>query len=112
MRCSEEKDKMKEIKEIHNSPISPRMRYSSQIFSDLPAELIHVILSYTVHTFRDLIKFSTINKACKQISDYSLLWLQMNLVFYPPREYVHHKGYNYHYDENFSLSYEEFMFYM
>lgn len=33
----------------------------------------------------------------------------MNLVFYPPREYVHHKGYNYHYDEDFPLSYEEFM---
>eukprot|EP01040_Poterioochromonas_malhamensis_P009375 gene9375-10179_t len=91
-------------KETINPLFRPHL--SDRIFSDLPGELIHIILGYYTHSFKDLIKFSTINKTCKQISDYSLLWLQINLMFYPPKEYLHRKGY-YHYSTY--ISFEEFI---
>ncbi len=69
------------------------MSISSQIFCDFPGELIHIILCYYTYSFKDLIKFSTINKTCKQISDHSLLWLEVKLMFYPPKQYVYQKGY-------------------
>lgn len=71
-----------------NNPLGITTLQSSQIFSDLPAELIHIILCYYTHSFKDLIKFSTINKTCKQISDHSLLWLEVRLMFYPPNQFL------------------------
>jgi hypothetical protein len=56
-------------------------------FNDLPSELYHIILSYYTLSFRGLLHFATINKVCKHISDYSLLWLSCNLSFYAPRIY-------------------------
>ncbi len=91
-------------KETINPLLKPH--HCDRIFSDLPGELIHIILCYYTHSFKDLIKFSTINKTCKEISDYSLLWLQINLMFYPPKEYLHQKGY-YHYSTY--ISFEEFI---
>eukprot|EP01040_Poterioochromonas_malhamensis_P003038 gene3038-3231_t len=78
-----------------NETINPLLQsqVSNRLFSDLPGELIHIILYYYTHSFKDLIKFSTINKTCKQIADYSLLWLQVNLMFYPPYEYLDLQGY-------------------
>ncbi len=70
-----------------------KLQISDQSFCDLPGELIHIILCYYTHSFKDLIKFSTINKTCKQISDHSLLWLQVDLQFYPPRSYLTMCGY-------------------
>eukprot|EP01040_Poterioochromonas_malhamensis_P009683 gene9683-10513_t len=77
-------------KETINPLIKPQIFY--QCFSDLPAELVRIILSYYTHSFKDLIKFSTINKTWKQVSDYSLLWLQVDLQFYPSRSFLHQNG--------------------
>ncbi len=96
----------------HSQPISSlkktKMSVSSQIFSDLPAELIHIILCYYTHSFKDLIKFSTINKTCKQISDHSLLWLEVKLMFYPPKQFIL-REYDAHFSKSILKNYEEFV---
>ncbi len=69
--------------------------HSYHTFSDLPTELIHVILSYYAYSFRDLIKFSTINKTCQQISDHSILWLEVKLMFYPSKQFLRLKRFQY-----------------
>ncbi len=85
--------------------INPLSKEQSS-FSDLPGELIHIILCYYTHSFKDLIKFSTINKTCKQISDHSLLWLEVKLMFYPPQKLLFQQG---HYYYLWSQSYEAYL---
>eukprot|EP01040_Poterioochromonas_malhamensis_P017482 gene17482-20106_t len=96
--------KSKQSKETVNPSVKPQQ--GCDPFSALPAELIHIILSYYAHSFQHLIKFSAINKACKQISEHSLLWLEVKLMFYPPRSYLHQKGY---YQYSTYKCYEEFI---
>lgn len=63
-------------------------RSKKRSFSDLPPELLHWILGFVVRDFKDLIVFSTINLTCKNVADYSLLWLEIDLSFKFPERFT------------------------
>lgn len=61
----------------------------------LPVEILHIILSFYTNDYHGLIKFSTICKEWKEVSDYSSIWLQCELFFYSTNQYF--KALNYPY---------------
>lgn len=55
--------------------------------TDLPADLLHLILSYYTNSFEGVIKFSTLCKYFKGIGDRSSIWLECDLSFFAPTAY-------------------------
>lgn len=81
-----------ELAEFTHRPIStcnPLVKSSrGRKFEDLPPELLHVILHFLTSRFKDLIQFSTLNRACKNVADHSLLWTTIELSFFLPSRFT------------------------
>lgn len=68
-------------------PVSDKQSPSASL-TDLPSELIHIILSYYVNRFQELLIFGATNRNLKHLTNYSLLWLELDLAFYLPKRFL------------------------
>lgn len=71
------------------NPSTLKKQYFLKMSLSLPNELVEIILSFLVKdNYIDLVKFATICKQWKDISDKSLLWFSCDLTYRAGKEYV------------------------
>ena len=57
------------------------------MIQNIPSELVRIILSFYVQSWKDAIRFGSVCKTWKFEGDHSLIWLKGNLIFYAPQSY-------------------------